>query len=154
MVSGPDTNNSAIEASRPVIDMHTHVAPRKAVEIAAKGGTWHGITFSRNAEGNLTTAAGSQTMALPWPKRMETPDERVATMTARSIDVQIISLSPLLHWHSIDAVTAAAFARAANEGIAEYAATNPDRYIALGFLPLQNPTPRSRRWNTASAISN
>ncbi|NND49573.1 MAG: amidohydrolase [Rhizobiales bacterium] len=139
MATGTDTHQSAIAHSRPIIDMHTHVAPRKAVEVAAEGGTWHGITFSRDAGGNLTTSAGDQTMALPWPKRMETPDERVATMDARAIDIQVISLSPLMHWHSIDAATAAAFARAANDDIAEYAATNPNRYLALGFLPLQDP---------------
>ena len=110
-----------------IIDMHTHVAPRQAVKIAESGGTWHGVEFYRDNNDKLTTSYGDLKMSLPWPKKMETPDQRLRSMDARKIDMHILSISPLMHWHGIDNSNAISYARDVNDDISEYTNANKDR---------------------------
>ena len=99
------------------IDMHTHVAPREAIKIAEKGGYWHGINFSRDENEKLTTSHGEETMSLPWPVRMETPEERLKSMDDRKIDMHILSLSPLMHWHQLDSEKRESYSKDVNDDI-------------------------------------
>lgn len=121
------------------IDMHTHVAPRQAVKIAESGGTWHGVEFYRDKNDKLTTSYGDLKMSLPWPKKMETPDERLNSMDARKIDMHILSISPLMHWHGLDNTNAVAYAKDVNDDISDYASINGNRFKSFCFLPLQDP---------------
>lgn len=121
------------------IDIHTHVVPRPLAESAHAGDSRHGITFGRDAHGKITTSVGGQTMALPWPTPLETPEERVRSMDERSVDVHALSLSPLMHWYTLEMEGAIAMARETNDDIAETVASHPTRFVGLGFLPLQHP---------------
>ena len=121
------------------IDMHTHVAPRQAVKIAESGGKWHGVEFYRDKNDKLTTSYGDLKMSLPWPKKMETPDERLNSMNARKIDMHILSISPLMHWHGLDNTNAVAYAKDVNDDISDYASINGNRFKSFCFLPLQDP---------------
>ena len=47
---------------------------------------------------------------LPWPKKMETPDERLNSMDARKVDMHVLSIS-LMHWHGLDNTNAVAYAK-------------------------------------------
>ena len=126
------------EKSTKIVDMHTHVAPRMAVKIANEGGTWHGIKFSRDKDGKLSTSSGSETMVLPWPKKMETPEMRLESMDKRKVDMHVLSLSPLMHWHGLDKSDCVPFAKDTNDDIADYIQTDTSRYKGFGFLPLQD----------------
>jgi|TARA_B110000438_G_scaffold244514_1_gene245045 aminocarboxymuconate-semialdehyde decarboxylase len=120
------------------IDMHTHVAPREAIKIADKGGDWHGINFSRDDNEKLTTSYGNETMPLPWPKKMETPSERLKSMDDRKVDMHILSLSPLMHWHGLDKDNAISYAKDVNDDISDYTNINKSRFQSFCFLPLQD----------------
>jgi aminocarboxymuconate-semialdehyde decarboxylase len=120
------------------IDMHTHVAPREAVKVADKGGNWHGVEFSRDHNEKLTTSYGGETMALPWPRKMETPQDRLNSMSERNVDVHVLSMSPLMHWHKLDNVNAKSYAIDVNDDISDYANIDKDRFQSLCFLPLQD----------------
>lgn len=120
------------------IDMHTHVAPREAVKIAEKGGYWHGINFSRDKNEKLTTSHGDETMSLPWPVRMETPEERLKSMDDRKIDMHILSLSPLMHWHKLDRENSISYSQDVNDDISDYTEINKSRFKSFCFLPLQD----------------
>ncbi len=120
--------------------MHTHVAPREAIEIAKKGGSWHGIEFSRDTDGKFTTSYKNEkeVRKLPWPARMETPAERLKSMDERNVDMHILSLSPLMHWHQLDKENAISYARDVNDDIFDYANTDTKRFKSFCFLPLQD----------------
>src|SRR5690606_24069845 len=48
------------------------------------------------------------------------------------------SISPTLYWYSVAAEDARTFARLTNDDLAEMVAGAPDRFIGLGYLPLQD----------------
>ena len=122
-----------------VIDIHTHVVPRRLADSAQRGQGRHGITFGRDSGGKITTSVGGATIAIPWPTPLETAQERVRSMDKRRVDVHALSLSPLMHWYNLPTADGIAMAQEANDDIAEMIALYPSRFMGLGFLPLQDP---------------
>lgn len=127
------------DGPHPVVDMHAHFVPDDIVAAALRGDPWHGITFGKTASGGVFSAAAGQQMALPWKLPLETPTGRAETMTAIGVDAQVVTLSPTMHWYPADPATAPDFARAANDALVAFVAQKPDRFIGLGYLPLQDP---------------
>ncbi len=127
------------DGPHPVVDMHAHFVPDDIVAAALRGDPWHGITFGKTASGGVFSAAAGQQMALPWKLPLETPAGRAETMTAIGVDAQVVTLSPTMHWYPADPATAPDFARAANDALVAFVAQKPDRFIGLGYLPLQDP---------------
>jgi aminocarboxymuconate-semialdehyde decarboxylase len=60
-------------------------------------------------------------------------------MDEMKVDVHVLSLSPLMHWYAIDPSVGIEMAHEVNDDLAEMVATRPDRFVGLGFLPLQDP---------------
>ena len=71
--------------------------------------------------------------------KMESIEVRLADMDAMGIDVQALSLSPyqLFHWAEGD-LAVEAF-RVINDDLARVVDAHPDRFLALGAVPLQDP---------------
>ena len=122
-----------------VIDTHTHFMPRSAIGPASAGKLWHGIQFGRNARGKITSSVGGISQEIPWPTPLETPDARIASMDERRVDVHLVSISPTMYWYGLDPRNGLNLARATNDDLAEMVGTHPDRYVGLGYLPLQDP---------------
>jgi aminocarboxymuconate-semialdehyde decarboxylase len=122
-----------------VIDIHTHVIPRRLAAAAELGQDRHGITFGRDGQGKITTSIGGRAVALPWPTPLETPAERAKSMDERGVEVHVLSLSPLMHWYTLDQKEATGLAQETNDDLAEMVDTHPSRFVGLGFLPLQHP---------------
>ena len=55
------------------------------------------------------------------------------------IDIQVVAPAPGQCYYTIDAKIAKAAHRLANEGVAEYCARKPDRFVGLGVVTLQEP---------------
>jgi len=71
--------------------------------------------------------------------KMESIEVRLADMDAMGVDVQALSLSPyqLFHWAEGD-LAVEAF-RVINDDLAQIVGEHPDRFLALGAVPLQDP---------------
>jgi len=121
-----------------VIDTHTHFVPQSALGPAERGELWHGIQFGRNARGKLTSTVGTVTQEIPWPTPIESPQMRLTSMDARRVDLHMVSISPTLYWYSVAPEAGVRFARLSNDDLAEMVASAPDRFIGLGYLPLQD----------------
>jgi aminocarboxymuconate-semialdehyde decarboxylase len=126
------------QATTRVIDTHTHFVPKSALGPAERGELWNGIQFGRNARGKITSTVGAVSQEIPWPTPIETPQARLASMTARRVDVHMVSISPTLYWYSVPPQEARTFARLSNDDLADMVAGAPDRFIGLGYLPLQD----------------
>lgn len=122
-----------------VIDTHTHFVPKSAVEPAMAGALWNGIQFGRNERGKLTSSVRGEKQEIPWPMPLETPDARIGSMDKRRIDLHMVSVSPTMYWYGLENADARQFARETNDDNAEMCAGHPDRYVGLGYLPLQDP---------------
>jgi aminocarboxymuconate-semialdehyde decarboxylase len=127
-----------IDSYASVIDMHAHFVPPSIISAAQNNEDWHGVSFGKSDNGKFFSAAAGKRMALPWKLPLETSTARTATMDRLCVDVQVVSLSPTMHWYTSDPAQAGAFARHANDELAALVQQHPDRYLGLGYLPLQN----------------
>ncbi len=63
--------------------------------------------------------------------------ERLGAMDRQGIDVEALSINP--YWYRADRDTAEAVIRIQNERLAEWCASEPDRFVALASVALQHP---------------
>lgn len=63
---------------------------------------------------------------------------RLAIMDRMGIDIQAVSPSPFQYYYMADSVLGSQLARSVNEGIAAVVAGNPDRFVGLCTVPLQD----------------
>jgi aminocarboxymuconate-semialdehyde decarboxylase len=123
----------------PTVDAHTHFMPPSALGPAMAGQRWRGIQFGRNARGKITSSVGGISQEIPWPTPIEDSDARVSSMDERRVDVHLVSISPTMYWYGLDGPDGCSLARASNDDLAEMVARRPDRFVGLGYLPLQDP---------------
>jgi aminocarboxymuconate-semialdehyde decarboxylase len=64
------------------------------------------------------------------------PSTRIAAMDAQAIDIEALSINP--YWYSFDYDQARAVIALQNEKLAEFAAGNPERFVALASVALQH----------------
>ncbi|HEY2994563.1 MAG TPA: amidohydrolase family protein [Methylomirabilota bacterium] len=62
---------------------------------------------------------------------------RLRAMDAQGIDVEALSINP--YWYKADRDVAAKVIQVQNEALAEFCATNPDRFVAFATIALQHP---------------
>jgi aminocarboxymuconate-semialdehyde decarboxylase len=86
----------------------------------------------------LTREVNQRQLATLRPK-MESIEVRLADMDAMGVDIQAVSISPyqLFHWVKGD-LGLRAF-QTINDDLAKVAADHPDRFVALGAIPMQDP---------------
>lgn len=65
-------------------------------------------------------------------------DLRIADMDKLGIDVQVISPNPGQYFYYTDAETGLKASQAINDGIAAAVASNPERFVGMGTLPMQD----------------
>jgi len=70
--------------------------------------------------------------------KMQSLDERLADMDAMGIDVQAVSISPYQFFYWAEAEVGRGVSRMMNDHLAEIAARRPERFVALGTLPMQD----------------
>ena len=112
--------------------------PPSALGPAMAGERWHGIQFGRNARGKITSCVGGISQEIPWPTPIETPEARTRSMDERRVAVHLVSISPTMYWYGLDGPDGRSLARASNNDLAEMVAARPDRFVGLGYLPLQD----------------
>ena len=72
-------------------------------------------------------------------KLLDIHDARLAEMDKTGIEIEVISLNSNAVQGIPDLAKAAEVARKANDALAEAVAKRPDRFAALGALPMQDP---------------
>ena len=72
--------------------------------------------------------------------KMDSLEVRLADMNAMGVDIQVLSLSPyqLFHWVEDSDLALSAF-RTINDDLAQVVEGHPDRFLALGAIPMQDP---------------
>lgn len=120
------------------IDVHAHYLPRSVVDSADGDRDWHGIRFEVNEKGQLVSTTPALRFALPWPHFRAPIDDRIAEMDRLRVNKQIISLTPTLWRHEVEARHAIEAARDVNDETAEIVREHPDRFDGFAFLPLQD----------------
>jgi aminocarboxymuconate-semialdehyde decarboxylase len=115
----------------PVVDVHTHFIPEFVLDEGAEGSGVFGV---QAADGTLRHPEGFR-----YPVQPEFHDSaaKLRKMDEMEIDVSVLSISPTLFFYEAPAADAVAFARRANDALAEMVAAE-ERLYGFAHLPLQD----------------
>jgi aminocarboxymuconate-semialdehyde decarboxylase len=118
------------------IDMHCHYAnPDAAAKVADRNPAQYDNNFRfANA---LTRETNAKQMRDRAPK-LSSIEVRLKDMDKMGIDIQAVAPAPHQTYYWTDAGEGQELARMVNERLAEIVAKWPDRFVALGTVPLQD----------------
>jgi aminocarboxymuconate-semialdehyde decarboxylase len=116
------------------VDMHSHVAVPRAVEFVKPHLDLSTVPLAHYATPD--TKALNQQQDSERESRMVGYDERLADLDAMGIDLQLVMPPPPQCYYTVPLDVAVGAAQMVNDGVAEYAARRPDRFVALGTVPM------------------
>jgi aminocarboxymuconate-semialdehyde decarboxylase len=119
------------------VDLHCHVHTPAADELATQTGKPGADPMTRY--GNARTQEHQQKLRAALDRKLTSVDQRIADMDRMGVDVQAISTSPLQYYYSVEADLGRRISRTINERLAEIVGSRPDRFVALGTVPMQAP---------------
>lgn len=119
------------------IDCHFHLFPQAFLDVARIPNNSFNASIERTADGTEYLVAEGDFRHALVPSFYDS-DTIVQELDNRKLTAAVITSAPptLSYW--ADAAAAVELSQAINEEMAQRAATHPDRFIALGALPLQD----------------
>lgn len=114
------------------IDIHQHFVPEAYFEAVGKEPEAFGATLEN---GRIRTNSGH---TVKWDARRCTAQGRLQDMNDARVDIAAISLLPPLFGYSQPAEVGQRICTMVNDAISEVAKSNPERFIAVGHVPLQD----------------
>ena len=118
------------------VDLHAHVAVPRAAEFVKPHLDLATIPLARYA--TPETKALNIRQDAERTSRMVEYDERLADLDTMGIDLQLVVCAPNQCYYTVPLDVGAQAARMVNDGVAEYVAARPDRFVALGTVPMQD----------------
>jgi aminocarboxymuconate-semialdehyde decarboxylase len=116
------------------IDIHSHVAVREAATFVQPHLDLATIPLGHFATSE--TKALNQQQEADRRSRMTDFDDRLGDLDAMGIDIQVVKPPPSQCYYTVPLDIAVQAARIVNDGMAEYVSRKPDRFVALGTVPM------------------
>lgn len=123
----------------PVIDIHAHYVSPELIGEAARNGAHYGVKLQDDAEGKQRLVIADTAPLRPVFAELSDLSLRLPMLQAQGIDRQVISTWTDLAGDELGRKEAARWSRLQNESLAEAARTMPERFEAMGTLPMQYP---------------
>ena len=119
------------------IDIHAHLLPRSLLDAAGSGRDWHGVHLQKDEDGFdvLTTPSLRMRPGGAWQWDVE---QRLSDMDSLGVEMQVVSIFPLLYNYDMDSQATLAISRDTNDEIAQMAKAWPQRFSGLATLPMQD----------------
>jgi aminocarboxymuconate-semialdehyde decarboxylase len=119
-----------------VVDIHCHYLNP---EVNAKTAHLNAASYDPTViyANDLTNETNIAQMKTRAPK-LTGVDERLKDMDKMGVDIQAVAPAPYHYFYFTEPELGASLARDVNDGIANVVAGNPDRFVGLGSVPLQN----------------
>lgn len=119
-----------------VVDIHCHYLNPEvnAKTLHLNAASYDPTVIFANELTNQTNILQMKTRA---PKLMGVAD-RLKDMDKMGVDIQAVAPAPYHYFYFTEAELGASLAREVNDGIANVVAGNPDRFVGMGSVPLQN----------------
>ena len=140
-----DADGLARRPSSPTIDIHAHIVVPQAAALAQPHVDVSRIPLANFADDISKDINAQQEKDVR--EVMMTIDRRLRDLDRMGIDIQVVAPAPNQCYYSIDPKIAEAAHRLANDGVAEYCARKPDRFVGLGVVTLQEPELAVRELN-------
>ena len=118
------------------IDIHSHVAIPEAAALVKPHLDLSTIPLAHFASPDSKAVGQKQEQDI-FP-RITGTYERLKDLEAMGLDMQLIMPPPNQCYYTVGLDIAAKASRIVNDGLAEYVARMPDRFVALGTVPLQD----------------
>ena len=115
-------------------DIHSHVAVPRAAALAQPHLDPATIPLAHFQ--SPETRAVNEKQERDLKTRIAGLDERLADLDAMGLDRQLIMPPPPQCYYTVPLDIAVEAARTVNDGLAEYVAKTPDRFVALGTVPM------------------
>ena len=119
------------------VDLHCHVQTPAAEKIAAQTKTEARDPVVQH--GSRRSADRQKQLRQELDKKLTSVAQRLRDMDRMGIDVQALSTSPSQYYYRLEPELGRETSRVVNDNLAEIVAGNPDRFVALGTLPMQEP---------------
>ena len=116
------------------IDIHSHVAIPRAAAYVKPHLDMSTIALAHFA--TPETKALSQKQEEDIRARITGYDERLADLDTMGIDLQLVMPPPNQCFYTVPLDISVQASRLVNDGLAEYVSRKPDRFVALGTVPL------------------
>src|SRR5712675_235525 len=116
------------------IDIHSHVAIPQAGAFVKPHLDLSTIPLGHFA--NAETKALQAKQEEDIRTRITAYDERLADLDAMGLDLQLVMPPPNQCFYTVPLEIAVQGSRMVNDGLAEYVSRKPDRFVALGTVPL------------------
>jgi aminocarboxymuconate-semialdehyde decarboxylase len=132
-----DADGLARRPSAPTIDIHAHIVVPQAAAHAQPHIDVRRTPLAYFADDISKDINAQQEKDVR--EVMTTIDRRLTDLDRMGIDIQVVAPAPNQCYYSIDPNIAETAHRLANDGVAEYCAQRPDRFVGLGVVTLQEP---------------
>ncbi len=121
-----------------IFDVHAHCIPSGLIDDMERHGADVGVSLDRT-DGKAVVSFADTYRTAPLRSDLTDPEHRIETMDRTGIDVQVLASWIDLTGYQLETGAGLRWSRIVNERLAEEAATAPDRFLALGTVPLQDP---------------
>ncbi len=118
------------------IDVHSHIAVPEAAELVKPHLDWSTVPLAHFATPD--TKALNQKQDADRTSRFLEYDVRLADLDAMGVDVQVVKPPPPQCYYTVPLDVAVKASQIVNDGVAEYVAGRPDRFLGFGTVPLQD----------------
>src|SRR5438132_13854849 len=132
-----DADGVARRPSSVTIDIHAHIVVPQAAKLAQPHVDLSRIPLAHFADAATKEINAQQEKDIT--EVMTTIDRRLSDLDKMGIDIQVVAPAPGQCYYTIDHKIAETAHRLANDGVAEYCARKPDRFVGLGVVTLQEP---------------
>jgi aminocarboxymuconate-semialdehyde decarboxylase len=132
-----DADGLARRPSSTTIDIHAHIVVPQAAKLAGPHVDLSRVPLAHfaNAETKDINAQQEKDVA----EVMTTIDRRLFDLDKMGIDIQVVAPAPPQCYYAVKPEIAEQAHKLANDGVAEYCARKPDRFVGLGVVTLQEP---------------
>ncbi|MEE2745441.1 MAG: amidohydrolase family protein [Pseudomonadota bacterium] len=133
----PKTSGKDSRPSRRTIDAHCHLWVEEAAEIVKGHVNPMNVPASRYTSPS-SVAQNKQQNTVDRVEHLTNLDQRLKDMDRQGIDMQLLLPVPFQAYYSVRNNIGIKAIQTVNEVLAKTAGKNPDRFVALGHLPLQD----------------
>ena len=119
------------------IDVHAHFLPSRLPDMASRSGHGGWIALSPADDGRVTMSRDGEFFRAIEPNCFDV-DVRLADLDAQGLAMQALSTIPVMFAYQAAAADALYLGSYLNDHLAGVVRAHPDRFIALGTVPMQD----------------
>src|SRR6202040_4167388 len=133
-----------------VIDMHNHFIAPEIIDFLTREGK-HFATRIVERDGRRFFLIQEKAMR-PIDGPISNAQARLADMELESVTAQAVSCVPFLMYPDVDAALGLAIAQVNNDAMVALRASDPDHFVPLASVPMQNPAPAAKELERAAKL--